>query len=490
MAYVLRLPVALKELSPLLGSMESMMKFQELMKAAGLVKKVDKRFSAALAKIPEQAIKYACEDSVATARDYLILKERLEAEPKLNHYYHTFEKPLVPILYHMEKAGIMIDPDQLNRAGGGLLEEAAAIREELGFNPNSHDQVAKFFTQFGIHLKINAKDKEEVDKGALEEIARTHPPLVEAVSMILKYRQNTKLKATYVDAILDRLDDNSRVHARFNQCVTATDRLSSSEPNMQNLPARTGDSIRRAVIARPGHVLLKADGSQLEVRGFASVTQDPTLVAAVRSGKDIHGEITNALGLPKSKRVIAKTAVFAFIYGAELDKLDEILRVNAGIHMSKVELEDFAKRLHTYLPGVANWQKQVACWLDTQGYVETIFGWRNYYPMWFSSILTERNKALREAANLPVQGLAAGWAKRLMIEERGLLDYYDTTLVLQVHDEVVLETPISAVRELAPKMVMLGAEVGLPEITVPIVLDVKVGENWVVNTEWEKYEAA
>ena len=237
MAYVLRLPVGLKELSPLLGSLPHMMKFQELMKAAGLVKKVDKLFSNALAKIPGSSIKYACEDAVATARNYWILKDRLEAIPISNHYYHTFEKPLVPILYEMEKAGIMIDPDQLVTAGSGLLEEAVSIRKQLGFNPNSHDQVASFFKQFGLHLKVNKNDKEEVDKGILEEIARTHPPLVEAVDMILTYRQNTKLKSTYVDAILDRLDDNSGVHARFNQTVTSTDRLSSSEPNL-NLGVR------------------------------------------------------------------------------------------------------------------------------------------------------------------------------------------------------------------------------------------------------------
>ena len=147
------------------------------------------------------------------------------------------------------------------------------------------------------------------------------------------------------------------------------------------------------------------------------------------------------------------------------------------------------KRLQEKLPGVANWQKQVACWLDTQGYVETIFGWRNYYPMWFSSVLAEHNKALREAANLPIQGLAAGWAKRLMIEERELLNFYESTLVNQVHDEVLIEVPEKAVRELCPKLERLGAEVGKPEIIVPIVLDVKVGKSWVVNTEWEKYES-
>lgn len=487
MAYVLRLPVGLKELSPTLGTMERMTTFNELAAKAGLRRKADKLFSNILARLPEEAKQYACEDAVATARDYRILKERLDKEPKLDHYYRAYEKPLVPILHDMEQVGMLIDADALDAAGGGLLEDAARIREELGFNPNSHPQMVKFLSGLDIRLKENRNGNDEVDKAALEEIARTNPAMVEPIDMVIRYRENIKTKSTYVDAVLEGRDAEGRIHPRFNQTVTATNRLSSSNPNAQNIPARKGPAIRRCFIAKPGHVLVKADGSQLEVRGFASVTQDPTLCRAIRGGLDVHGAVCEELGLPKSKRVIAKTIVFAFVYGATVDKLDEILRVNAGIYMNPVELADLAKRLQEKLPAVANWQKQTGYWLDRQGYVESVFGWRNYYPGWFSGIANEQAKALREAANMPIQSLAAGWAKRLMIAGRPLWEQYDSKCINQVHDEVLLEVPCRAVQELCPKLEALGAEVGSPEIEVPIVLDVKVGRSWADGVDYREW---
>ncbi len=471
---------------------------------------VKQSFSEALQHEPERARQYAMLDAVVTSRLARILWPQLQAESTLLAYYRTLEKPVVPILRECEARGVQVDPDKLLLLGSEItqrvLKHEQMARLVLGvddeFNLGSNDQLAGALAARGLHL-INrtATGRFSVDEqsllrtvgatteGHIEELLEsggldgTTRLRLALVRDILKIRELKKLQSTYVDALLNNRDSNSRVHGRFNQMVTNTNRLSSSQPNLQNIPARDplGKTIREAFIARPGYVQVKADYSQLEVRIYAALSGERVLMEAYPpSGeeRDVHQFVADALAIPRKR---AKNVLFATLYGASAPKL----AATAGVPAS--DAGAFLARMRDQMPTLLTWQNHQAQEITTKGYIETLLGWRGYFPMFFSPIDRDRNEALREMANFPIQGTAAGIVKRLMIEADKIARDYSAELVLQVHDEVVYEVPIGRAAAFACELEEIGATVGTFYLPTPLKLNVEIGSSWGTVQDWRTW---
>jgi uracil-DNA glycosylase family 4 len=455
-------------------------------------------FSAALETRPEEARAYGMLDAVVTARAGALLERELNRLPVLRRYYDEFEKPCVQVLADMERVGVQIDPRELEplseRLGREIAGADARAREVFGVDPavnlGSPEQVCNVLMELGYSWKKHTPSGmrlstdeatllsltgytvyDDPGQGGLKqalEAGEDDRALSHFVGNLLYMREMAKLRSTYVDKLLRVRDQGDRVHARFNGMVTNTDRLSSSEPNLQNIPIRgtLRDAIRRVFVARDGCCFVKADFSQLEVRIYAHFTQEPVLLRAYQEGLDVHQSVADELGIPRWR---AKNVLFAAIYGAAAAKLAQ----TAGV----TDAREFLERLRVRLPSILNWHKKIAASLDTRGYVETLFGWRGYYPLWRSPLGKDRAASLREAGNLPIQGTASGIVKRLMIQAAPLARQYQADLVLQVHDEVVYEVPINGAKPFAAQLERLGANV-CPELSVPLVFEPAIGPNW------------
>lgn len=440
-------------------------------------------FSVALAEDSWDTRQYALKDAVVTSRLAQYLTGELDriGNERLKQYYKEIEKPIVPILRDMEDTGVEIDPDVLVKIGKQLRATQRKIEAVFaGFNLNSNRDIAAILRKDGLYTLRDKTPSGEwkVDSATLLKLAGvdSREEVVKGtyIGEILAYKEAKKLESTYVTALLDRRDDGGRVHGRLNQAVADTNRLSSSEPNLQNIPAKTqlGRSIRRAFVAPRGYTIVKADYSQLEVRIFAHYTGEPVLLSAYTPGqeRDVHQGVADELGI---ERKAAKNVLFGAIYGADAPKL----AVTAGVPLA--ESTAFLGRLRQRLPSLGMWQARVAEWLTQQGYVETWLGWRNYYPQFWSPIRSESRAALREAANLPIQGTAAGVVKRLMIALDGSWQKCGARLLMQVHDELVFECPDNAVKSLARILQIVGARVGWDcGLVVPLVLEVETGPSW------------
>lgn len=448
-------------------------------------------FSEALAMEPELARTYANKDPVVTSRiaRYLVAELHKPGNEKLREYYETIEKPVLPVIAEMERNGVKIDVDALiplrAELDAALGEIERAITDELGqtldFNPNSNQQLAEAMLGAGWTLKDMTPTGEwQLDVNVLCKLAgvdsKDDIPEGTLIGNILEMRRMRKLRSTYVEKLIDLRDENGRVHTSFNQMVAGTNRLSSSDPiNLQNIPIRgkIGKSIRKTFIPEPGFVIVKGDASQLEVRLFAHYTRDPVLVDAYPwdgPARDVHQGVADALDIARWR---AKNTLFCAVYGGGGDKL----AATAGVE-GKLAAE-FLARMRVQMPSLVTWPKYVARLLDTQGYVETWLGWRNYYPNYWSPLRREQRKALREAGNMPIQGTAAGLIKRLMIQARTIAARYDARALLQVHDEMVYEVPAEHVikfgEELAASFAQIGRDAG---ISVPLELNVEAGPNW------------
>lgn len=496
-AYVLREPrVGLKEIGPKYTGIP-MASIKTILGTG----KNQRPFSQALREDYARAEEYALKDGIVTARLVPILWERLRAEPILWRYYHEMEKPVVPVVAKLEQVGVQVDPDRLVELCETLTREAdraVGVLEGLlgpGTNWNSPRQVARTLIENGFKLTSKTKTGQiSIDKAALLGYLRVNSvdeldlgvPTHQVVQTLLHYKTMVKLRSTYVAALLARRDSESRVHARFNQMVTDTSRFSSSEPNLQNIPIRNpllGKAFRRVFVARPGHVLVKADFSQLELRIYAHYTREPLLLAAYCGPveRDVHQDIADEFsefGVPRWR---AKNGIFAAIYQAEAAQLARTF----GIPPENAT--DFLKALRHKLPSLGGiWKDSVAAELVSCGYVETLYGWRNYYPMFFSPLRGERNEALRAAANMPIQGTAGGVLKKLLVAVDSVAAQNGAALVLTVHDEVVYEVPEGNARGFGRELEKIGREVA-PELSVPLRLDVQIGPDWGTLTELDKY---
>jgi DNA polymerase-1 len=410
------------------------------------------------------------------------VEERLKSDG-LWDLYREIELPLARVLAEMEEQGILVDQAKLEEISQDLQDSLDRLTAEIyaqageEFNINSPKQLGTIlFDKLGLPVLKRTKTGPSTSAEVLEELSY-HP----IVAHILEYRQVAKLKSTYADALGELISpETGRVHTTFNQTVTATGRLSSTHPNLQNIPVRTaeGRRIREAFVVPEGCYLLSADYSQIELRLLAHLSQDEVLLEAFRSGTDIHVQTASEVfGVPKDKvtdeeRSAAKAINFGIVYGISSFGLAK------GINLTRAQAQEYIdsyflryRGVKAYLDGAVQHGKE-------KGYVQTLFGRRRYLPNLKSRNFALRNFAARTAMNSPIQGSAADIIKLAMLKVRGALQEAGLSgkLLLQVHDELVLEVPEG---ELAATAALVKREMErVCELDVPLIVDVYYGRNW------------
>ncbi len=427
---------------------------------------------------------YACADADMANR----LRRLLETELKdceLWELFTTVEMPLLPVLLRMETNGVALDTSRLREMSWSMGEKLAKLEGEIyscaghRFNINSTQQLgAVLYDELGLPRTKKTKSGYSTGASVLEGLKGAHP----VIELLLEYRQLTKLKSTYVDALPALVDpDTGRVHTSFNQTGTTTGRLSSSDPNLQNIPVRTeeGRQVRKAFIAeKESHLLLAADYSQIDLRVLAHLSQDPILLAAFANDEDIHATTASQVfGVPLSgvtpqMRRFAKTVNFGVIYGMSDYGLEQ------ATELSRQEAAAFIKAYFEKYSGVKDYLNATKRDAAEKGYVQTVLGRRRYIPEINSSNGQVRMAAERMAINMPVQGTSADIIKVAMIElqremdEKGL----EAKMILQVHDELLFELPRDELAELS-KLAQRIMPHAL-KLSVPLKIDIKTGRNW------------
>ncbi len=429
------------------------------------------------------ATDYSAEDADIALRLKQVLEPRL-AEQNLDRLFRDVEMPLMEVLVQMERTGVKIDAGFLQMLSKRLEQETTAIVTKIyelagcEFNINSPKQLADILF-VKLHLTPTKKTKTgfSTNVDVLEELAPLHPLPAE----ILKYRTLSKLKSTYVDALPVLIDPGTgRLHTSFNQAVTATGRLSSSDPNLQNIPIRTdvGREIRQAFIAEPGAKLISADYSQIELRILAHLSGDPALIQTFLEDKDIHTRTASEiLGLPPEEispemRRKAKAVNFGIIYGISAFGLAQ------DIGVSNAEAKRYIDSYFSRYPNVRMFIDRTIQEARTNGYVTTLFGRRRFIPELSSAAAPVRNFGERMAVNTPIQGTAADLIKIAMINisRRIRRERLSSKMILQVHDELVFEVPDGEI-EAMKKLVREEME-NVVKLSVPISVDLGVGSNW------------
>ncbi|HEY6941080.1 DNA polymerase I [Dokdonella sp.] len=433
----------------------------------------------------DTACRYAAEDADVTLRLHRALWAKLGSEPRLREVYETIEMPLVPVLARMEQRGVLVDTAALKRQSHELARRMHEINERAhavagrSFSLDSPKQLqALLFDELNLPaLMKTPSGQPSTNEEALEAIADRH----ELPRLILDYRGLAKLRSTYTEKLADNVNPHTgRVHTSYNQATAATGRLSSVEPNLQNIPIRTeeGRRIRQAFVAPPGWKVVAADYSQIELRIMAHLSGDPGLLAAFHGNQDVHrATAAEVFGLPleqvdANQRRAAKAINFGLMYGMSAFGLARQLGVGRG------EAQDYMARYFSRYPGVRDFMERVREQAHRDGYVETVFGRRLHLDYIHSRNAAQRAGAERAAINAPMQGTAADIIKRAMIAvDAWLLQREDAAhMLMQVHDELVFE-----VREDAVDAVVAGVRermAAAAELDVPLVVDIGVGANW------------
>ena len=433
----------------------------------------------------EQAAPYACEDVDITLRLHHELRPRLEQQGRLRQVLETVELPLIPVLSQMELTGVALDPQRLHAQSRELearINELEARAHELAgreFNLGSPKQLGQilFEEQKIPVLKKTPKGAPSTAEAVLEELALDYP----LPKVIMEHRGLAKLKSTYTDK-LPRLVNKTtgRLHTSYHQAVTATGRLSSSDPNLQNIPIRNeeGRKIRQAFIARPGYRIVAADYSQIELRIMAHLSGDKGLLAAFAEGRDIHAATAaEVFGVALDKvtadqRRSAKAINFGLIYGMSAWGLSRQL------HTEQSQAKVYIDRYFDRYPGVANYMERIRAQAAEDGFVETVFGRRLHLPEIRSQNRARRQGAERTAINAPMQGTAADIIKRAMIEVAAWLQEgeMDAWMVMQVHDELVFEVAEAQVEEFIEQV--KARMQAAAELDVPLIVEAGSGANW------------
>jgi DNA polymerase-1 len=437
---------------------------------------------------PERARDFAAERADATLRLHMLLKARLVRD-KMTAFYETIERPLVPVVAAMERDGIKVDRAALAELSRVFEQRIAEIEQGVfravgnDFNIGSTKQLGDvLFEKLGLPGGKKGKTGAYgTDASILEELA----PLHEVPSLVLEWRQLTKLKSTYADALAQEIDrDSGRVHTSYALAVAATGRFSSNNPNLQNIPIRTeeGRRIRRAFIAEPGHLLLSADYSQIELRLAAHVADVPELKQAFRDGTDIHAlTASQVFGVPLAEmdantRRRAKAINFGIIYGISAFGLGAQIGVPQG------EAAAYIRAYFERFPAIRAYMERVKTDCRRTGYVETIFGRKCFIPGIRDANPARRGGAERQAINAPLQGSAADIIKRAMTRIPAALarERLNARMLLQVHDELLFEAPEAEVEETAKlvKSVMEGACAPHCELSVPLVVETGAAHTW------------
>ncbi len=437
----------------------------------------------------DKATKYAAEDADITLRLWYVLKPRLAAEHRAT-VYETLERPLVPVLAAMEREGILVDRTVLARLSGEFARGADALEAEVHklagepFNLGSPKQLGEIlFGRMGLTGgRKTATGAWSTDSQVLEDLAGEG---VELARKLLDWRQLTKLRSTYTDALTGHINpDTGRVHTSYSLAATSTGRLSSTDPNLQNIPVRTpeGRQIRTAFVAAPGHKLVSADYSQIELRVLAHIANIPQLKKAFADGLDIHAMTASEMfavpveGMDPAVRRRAKAINFGIIYGISAFGLANQLSI------PREEAGQYIKTYFERFPGIRDYMEHTKTFCRTNGYVETVFGRRMHFPRIKSPNPSERAFQERAAINAPIQGSAADIIRRAMIRMPDALAAagLGARMLLQVHDELIFEVPDDQVDDTIKIATDVMVDAPLPAVSfsVPIQVDARAAVNW------------
>ncbi len=436
----------------------------------------------------DKATAYAAEDADVTMRLWRVLQPRLAAERKMA-VYETLERPLVPVIARMEQRGILVERQILSRLSSDFAQTLARLEEEIQedagerFAVSSPRQIGEIlFGKLGLPgAKKTPSGQWATPASLLEELAEAGHPLP---AKILEWRQLAKLKSTYTDALPQYMDDAGRVHTCFSLAATTTGRLSSSEPNIQNIPIRTeiGRKIRSAFVAERGHRIISADYSQIELRILAHIAEIPQLRRAFAEGIDIHAATASEMfGVPLSEmtseyRRRAKTINFGIIYGISAFGLANRLGIG------REEAGAYIKQYFERFPGIRDYMEATKAFCRENGYVSTIYGRACHYPAIRSGNAQERMAVERQAINAPIQGSAADIIRRAMTRMESALAEakLSARMLLQVHDELVFEAPEDEVEATLPVVTRIMEEAPGPALTlaVPLKVEARAAANW------------
>lgn len=433
----------------------------------------------------EEATRYAAEDADVTLRLHERIWPRLKGTPSIRSVYEGLEMPLVPILAQMERTGVLIDPWLLQQQSGFLLEKMTSLESTahtlagMTFNLGSPKQIQTIlYENLNLPvLKKTPKGQPSTDESVLQELAESF----ELPSVLLEYRSASKLRSTYTEKLPQQVNPGTgRVHTSYHQAVTATGRLSSTDPNLQNIPIRTeeGRRIRQAFIAAPGQKILAADYSQIELRIMAHFSKDPRLIEAFKTGDDIHRETAaEVFGVPqdhvtKDQRRSAKAINFGLIYGMSAFGLAKQLGVER--HVAQSYIDTYFDRY----PGVKIYMDRTRDRARELGYVETLMGRRLHIPDIRSSNGQRRQYAERAAINAPMQGTAADLIKIAMIHVDAWIrtTQLPARMIMQVHDELVFEVDEGHIDQVKAGIIETMSQVG--SLSVPLIVEAGVGNNW------------
>ncbi|GAB4265708.1 MAG: DNA polymerase I [Pararhodobacter sp.] len=433
----------------------------------------------------EDATRYAAEDADITLRLWQVLRPRLHQE-RVTTVYETLERPLVPVLAEMEMHGILVDRDTLSRMSNAFAQKMAALEAEIHtlagqeFNVGSPKQLGEIlFDKMGLEGGKKGKTGAwATGADILEDLATEH----ELPARVLDWRQLSKLKSTYTDALQDHINaETGRVHTSYVQTGANTGRLASTDPNLQNIPIRTdeGRRIREAFVAGPGMKLVSLDYSQIELRILAHVADIPALKQAFHDGLDIHAMTASEMfGVPLDQmtpdiRRRAKAINFGVIYGISSFGLARNLRI------PRAEAQAFIDTYFERFPGIKTYMDDTIAFAKAHSYVETLFGRRIHTPE-INAKGPGAGFARRGAINAPIQGTAADIIRRAMVRIPGVIADLPARMLLQVHDELVFEVQESAVDDTIArvKSVMESAAAPAVDIAVPLIVDAGVGQNW------------
>lgn len=404
-------------------------------------------------------------------------------EKEQEKLYKELELPLVDVLYSMENAGFKVDRKYLDELNGELTAEieklAAEITDLAGepFNINSTQQLARIlFEKLGLKHGKKTKKGYSTNVEVLESLKNEHP----IIPAILQYRELVKLKSTYLDGMLPLIDKNGRIHTVFKQAVTATGRLSSTEPNLQNIPIRkeSGKRIRKMFVPADGNVLVCGDYSQIELRLMAHMSGDKTMIEAFNAGEDFHRSTAAKLfGVPfdavtQDMRRSAKAVNFGIIYGISDFGLSEDLGISVP------QARRYMQNYFATYPDVKRFMEDCVAFAKANGYVKTLYGRKRYIPELQASVYSTRAFGERVAMNMPLQGTASDIIKAAMIEVDKKLKEggYKAKLIMQVHDELIIDCPLSEKDEVGKLLKTCMQNVA--ELSVPLIADVGSGENW------------
>ena len=433
----------------------------------------------------DKASHYAAEDADITLRLHHALWPKLSVEPTLKALYEEVELPVLQVLSHIEYTGVRIDADMLQKQGATIAKTIEQVKADAyadagrEFNLGSPKQIGEIFfeeKQFPI-IRKTPKGAPSTAEDVLEQLAIDYP----LPKLILQHRGLTKLMSTYIEKLPLQINpDSHRVHTSYNQAIASTGRLSSTDPNLQNIPVRTeeGRRIREAFIAEDGYRLLAADYSQIELRIMAHLSEDEGLLNAFANGLDVHkATAAEVFGVPleaveSDQRRSAKAINFGLIYGMSAFGLSKQLDIPRG------EAQQYINLYFERYPGVKRYMDETRALAKEQGYVETVFGRRLYLPDINARNAQMRNYAERTAINAPMQGTAADIIKHAMISVDSWLrgDNIDARIIMQVHDELVLEVKAGELEAVGHEVQRLMIEAAT--LKVPLEVDVGIGNSW------------